>query len=79
MQVMFIDYSPSGHVSKPLGRLFFGFFFLASFVVCVALTPYAVLAQANPFGGPAKPNADPNAAANPAVTTSNLSLDSNLI
>ena len=76
---MFIDYSPSGHVSKPLGRLFFGFFFLASFVVCVALTPYAVLAQANPFGGPAKPNADPNAAANPAVTTSNLSLDSNLI
>ena len=81
MQVMFIDYSPSGRVSKPLGRFFFGFFFLASFVVCLALAPQAVLAQANPFGGPAKPAGGNNAAANPAQPAApvNLSLDPNLI
>jgi len=81
MQVMFIDYSPSGRVSKPLSRFFFGFFFLANFVVCLALAPQAVLAQANPFGAPAKPAAVNNAAANPAqpATPSNLSLDPNLI
>jgi HEAT repeat protein len=78
---MFIDYSPSGNVSKPLGRFFFGFFFLACCVVCLALVPQAVLAQANPFGGPARPAGGNNAAATPpqSAATSNLSLDPNLI
>jgi HEAT repeat protein len=80
MQVIFIDYSPSGRVSKPLSRFFFGFFFLASFVVCLALAPLAVLAQANPFGGPTKPAAANNTAANPQPAPAlNLSLDPNLI
>ena len=78
---MFIDYSPSEHVSKPLGKFFFGFFFLACFVVYLALAPQAVLAQANPFDGPAKPAAAKPAAANPAqpIAPLNLSLDPNLI
>ena len=81
MQVMFIDYSPSDRVSKPLRRLFFGFFFLAGFVVCLVFAPQAVLAQANPFGGSAKPVGSNNTAANPAqpATTSNFNLDPNLI
>ena len=80
MQVIFIDYSRSGHVSKPLGRFFFGFFFLASFGVYLALAPQAVLAQTNPFGGPAKPAVPNNVATNPQpVPTLNLSLDPNLI
>jgi len=78
--VIFIDYSRSGRVSKPLGRFFFGFFFLASFGVYLALAPQAVLAQTNPFGGPAKPAVPNNVATNPQpVPTLNLSLDPNLI
>jgi hypothetical protein len=81
MQVIFIDYSPSGRVSKPLGKFFFGFFFLANFVVCLAFAPQAVFAQANPFGGPAKPAGGNKAVANPTqpAVTSNLSVDPSLI
>jgi HEAT repeat protein len=75
--VIFIDYSRSGRLAKTLGKFFFGFFFLASFL---AFAPQAVLAQANPFGGPTKPAVPNNAATNPQpAPTLNLSLDPNLI